>query len=157
MDAIEEISNLFKEYGRTLGSVESYTGGLFASKITSIPGASHFFKGSLVTYATEEKNRLLSIPYADLDKNGVVSNETAATMAGRGAKLLNVDYCISFTGNAGPSTMEGKPVGQVHIAVNAYDACFSFEFHFEGTRSEIQEQSIIVGCELLKNILIEKK
>ena len=55
----ERINKLFREYGYTLGSVESFTGGGFADAITSISGASHFFKGALVTYATEEKNRIL--------------------------------------------------------------------------------------------------
>ena len=50
-----ELNKLFREKGRTLGSVESFTGGRFASEVTSVSGASHFFKGALVTYATEEK------------------------------------------------------------------------------------------------------
>ena len=85
------INKLFREKGRTLGSVESFTGGAFAKEITSISGASHFFKGALVTYATEEKNRLLGIPYKDIDEFGVVSKEVAAQMASNGKKLLNVD------------------------------------------------------------------
>ena len=109
MDSVG-INKLFREKGRTLGSVESFTGGLFAKEITSVSGASHFFKGALVTYATEEKNRLLGISYKDIDEFGVVSKEVAAQMASNGKKLLNVDYCVSFTGNAGPSAMEGKPV-----------------------------------------------
>ena len=60
----EEINKLFRQFGRTLGSVESFTGGLFAETITSVSGASHFYKGGLVTYASEEKNRLLGISTA---------------------------------------------------------------------------------------------
>ena len=55
------INKLFREKGRTLGSVESFTGGSFAKEITSVSGASHFFKGALVTYATEEKARILAL------------------------------------------------------------------------------------------------
>ena len=114
----EEISALFKQVGLTLGSVESFTGGLFAREITSVPGASKFYKGGLVTYATEEKVALLGIPQKDVDQYGVVSKEIALQMAELGRKKLNVDYCVSFTGNAGPSAMEGKPVGEIYIGVS---------------------------------------
>ena len=131
-------NKLFREKGRTLGSVESFTGGSFAKEITSVSGASHFFKGALVTYATEEKNRLLGIPYKDIDEFGVVSKEIAAQMASNGKKLLNVDYCVSFTGNAGPSAMENKPVGEVHIGVAFLDATQVHSYQLEVTRNEIQ-------------------
>ena len=77
----EGINKLFRKVGLSLGSVESFTGGLFAKEITSVPGASHFFKGGLVTYATEEKNRLLDISYEDIDQCGVVSEQIAEAMA----------------------------------------------------------------------------
>ena len=93
MVEVQEINQLFRQFGRTLGSVESFTGGLFAKEITAVSGASHFYKGGLVTYATEEKNRLLGISYAIIDKHGVVSREVAALMAANAQKLLNVDYC----------------------------------------------------------------
>ena len=80
----EEINKLFREHGLTLGSVESFTGGLFAKEITSVPGASHFFKGAVVTYATEEKNRLLGIPYEDIDQYGLpASGDIAAAVQKR--------------------------------------------------------------------------
>ena len=149
------INKLFREKGRTLGSVESFTGGSFAKEITSISGASHFFKGALVTYATEEKNRLLGIPYKDIDEFGVVSKEIAAQMASNGKKLLNVDYCVSFTGNAGPSAMENKPVGEVHIGVAFLDATQVHSYQLEGTRKEIQEKAINIAFELLETLIKE--
>ena len=54
-------------------------------------------------------------PYSEIDTYGVVSQEIAGQMASHGKNLLNVDYCVSFTGNAGPTAMEGKPVGEVYI------------------------------------------
>ena len=153
---IEELSKEFKEKGRSLGSVESFTGGLFASLVTKIPGASKFFKGALVTYATEEKNRFLGISYQDIEKYGVVSKEVAAAMSGNGRSLLNVDYCVSFTGNAGPDAMEGKPVGEVYIGVSAYELTRVYSFNFQGSREEIQNQAIIIACELLHRLLLEK-
>ncbi len=149
------INKLFREKGRTLGSVESFTGGAFAKDITSISGASHFFKGALVTYATEEKNRLLGIPYKDIDEYGVVSKEIAGQMASNGKKLLNVDYCVSFTGNAGPSAMEGKPVGEVHIAVAFLDKVQVHSLNLEGSREEIQNKAINIAFELLENLILQ--
>lgn len=152
-----ELNSLFKEYGRTLGSVESFTGGLFAREITRVPGASKVFKGALVTYATEEKNRILGISQSLINRVGVVSQEVAGEMAGHGKALLNVDYCIAFTGNAGPDAMEGKPVGEIYIAVAAYETCQVFRYQLEGTREEIQSKAVELGYEHLKLTLENRK
>ena len=138
----KEVNNHLLEEGLTLGSVESFTGGLFASRITSVPGASKIFKGSLITYATEEKVKLLGIPQSVIDRFGVVSREVAYYMANNGRQLLNVDVCVSFTGNAGPDAMEGKPVGEVHIGIAIKDKAQIYSLSFSGTRSEIQEAAL---------------
>ena len=155
MADVKEINQIFRQYGRTLGSVESFTGGLFAKEITSVPGASHFYKGGLVTYATEEKNRLIGIPYEAIDQFGVVSKEVATLMAANGQKALNVDYCVSFTGNAGPDAMEGKPVGEVYIAVATYDGVKVYGHQLEGTREEIQKKGVELALDLLKTTIFE--
>ena len=149
------INKLFREKGRTLGSVESFTGGSFAKEITSVSGASHFFKGALVTYATEEKVRLLGISYKDVDEFGVVSKEVAAQMASNAKRLLNVDYCVSFTGNAGPSAMEGKPVGEAHIGIAFYDKTQVFSYQLEGSREEIQNKAINIAFDLLEQSILQ--
>lgn len=151
----EDINKLFREKGRTLGSVESFTGGGFAKEITSVSGASHFFKGALVTYATEEKARILGIPYSEIDTYGVVSQEIAGQMASHGKNLLNVDYCVSFTGNAGPTAMEGKKVGEIYIGVAFYDRVQVFAYQLNGTRENIQKEAINIAYELLKKIIEE--
>ena len=150
-----DINRIFREKGRTLGSVESFTGGGFAKSITSVSGASHFFKGALVTYATEEKARILGISYDDIDKYGVVSQEVAGLMASRGKVLLNVDYCVAFTGNAGPSAMENKPVGEIYIGVAFYDKCQVFSYHLKGSREEIQKEAILIAYEILEKLIQE--
>lgn len=149
------INKLFREYGRTLGSVESFTGGLFAREITKVSGASHFFKGALVTYASEEKNRILGISYDVIDEYGVVSKEVAAQMASNGQKLLNVDYCVSFTGNAGPTAMEGKPVGLIYIGIAIYDKVEVYEFHLSGDRDTIQNEGVKNALKLLEKKILE--
>lgn len=153
----QTLNQKFREYGRTLGSVESFTGGLFASEVTKVPHASRFYKGGLVTYSTEEKNRLLGISYQLVDDYGVISQECAAAMSGNAKCLLNVDYCVSFTGNAGPDAMEGKKVGEVYIGVTAYELTRVFSYQLSGTREEIQRQAINIACELLVQMLEEKK
>ena len=150
-----DINRIFREKGRTLGSVESFTGGAFASDITSVSGASHFFKGALVPYATEEKARILGISYTDIDTYGVVSQEIAGQMASHAKSLLNVDYCISFTGNAGPTAMEGKKVGEVYIGVAFYDKVQVFAYQLEGDRKNIQNEAIKIAYELLEKIIEE--
>lgn len=152
----EELNKIFREKGYTLGSVESFTGGLFANEITRVPGASHFYKGGLVTYATEEKNRILDIPYNDIDKYGVVSEEVALQMAKRGKALLNVDFCISFTGNAGPEAMEGKPVGLIFIGLAYFDQVEVFPYLLKGSRNDIQKEGVNNALEILSKKILDK-
>lgn len=138
----QKVSSYFVENGLTLGSVESFTGGLFASTITSISGASKFYKGSFITYATEEKINLLRIPEELVQQYGVVSKEIAYHMANNARQLLNVDVCVSFTGNAGPEAMENKPVGEVHIGIATKDDARIYSLNLSGTRDEIRRQAV---------------
>ena len=148
------IKEFFTENGFALGSVESFTGGLFASTITSISGASKFYKGGFVTYATEEKNKLLSIPMEIINQYGVISKEVAYHMANNARQILDVDCCISFTGNAGPEAMEGKPVGEVHIAVAWKGAVQVYSLLLKGDRNQIRTQAVEFA---LKKALIVPK
>ena len=151
-----ELKDLFVEKGKTLGSIESFTGGLFAREMTKVPGASKFFKGSIVSYATEEKIRIVGVNENTVKQFGVVSQECCAEMCGHGKFLLNVDYCIAFTGNAGPEVMEGKPVGEVYIGVCAYDLARVQRFQLSGSRDEIQHQAVNIGISMLDALLKEK-
>ena len=103
---MEELVNILKEKKLTIGSVESLTGGLFASSLASIPGVSSVFKGALVTYAIEIKENVCHVPCEIIDQYGVVSSECAYEMAKHGAQVLNTDVTISFTGNAGPLCLD---------------------------------------------------
>ena len=152
----QELKEEFVAKGRTLGCIESFTGGLFAREMTKIPGASKFFKGGIVTYATEEKIRIVGVNENTVKQFGVVSQECCAEMCGHGKFLLNVDYCIAFTGNAGPNAMEGKPVGEVYIGVCAYDLARVQRFQLSGSRDEIQHQAVNIGITMLDALLKEK-
>ena len=153
---VEQIKEQLVNAGLTLGSVESFTGGLFASTITSVSGASKFYKGGFVTYATEEKIRLLGIQVEDVARYGVVSKEIAYHMANNARQLLHTDICVSFTGNAGPDAMEGKPVGEIYIGVCAYELARIQKFQLSGSREEIQSKAVELGIEMLRLLLEEK-
>ncbi len=153
----EELHALFIKANRSLSSVESFTGGRFASSMTAIPGASKFFVGGCVTYATWEKVRLLNIKQERVDKFGVVSQEIAGDMAMHGRFVLGSDYCISFTGNAGPSPMENKPVGLIYIGVSAYNYTQVFEYLLWGSREEVINQALSLGYDHLAKMLEQFK
>lgn len=141
---MKKLLELLSLKGLTLGSVESMTGGLFAAKITAIPGSSKVFKGSVVTYSAEEKINLVGVKKTTIDKCGVVSEEVAKEMAEKGRKLLNVDVCVSVTGNAGPTTEPGgKPVGCYYIAVANEKGVFCHEYLSKGKRNRIRDKATI--------------
>lgn len=97
----------------TIAAVESFTGGAFSAAIVKQPGASAFFKGSLVAYNNSIKEKIgVNTSF------GVVNSEVALAMALRGKEYFDVDYCFAFTGNAGPESLDSLFVGQIFIAIN---------------------------------------
>ena len=137
----DELAKLLIQFNISISSVESFTVGNFATMLGSVPGISKVYKGSLITYQNETKERLLSIPHDVIEKYGVVSKEIASLMCINGKQILDSDICISFTGNAGPDAMEGKPVGLVYIGI-LYKGVNVYELNLKGTRQEIQQQAI---------------
>ena len=117
-----EISQFIWEKGKTLGTAESCTGGRIAEAIVLMPGASNYFKGSIVSYTNEVKEKVLGGSHEVLEEKTAVCEEVAIEMVKGAIKLLNVDYAISATGIAGPSggTHE-NPVGTIWIACGSAD------------------------------------
>ena len=102
----------------SLGTAESCTGGNIAHKITSIPGSSKFYMGSVVSYSNEIKTNILNVSKNTLENHGAVSEETVKEMASGLKKLLHVDYAIATSGIAGPhGGTDAKPVGTIWIAI----------------------------------------
>ena len=132
---MDELAKLLIQFNISISSVESFTVGNFATMLGSVPGISKVYKGSLITYQNETKERLLSIPHE------VIEKEIASLMCINGKQILDSDICISFTGNAGPDAMEGKPVGLVYIGI-LYKGVNVYELNLKGTRQEIQQQAI---------------
>ncbi len=126
----------------SISSVESFTVGNFAAMLGSVPGISKVYKGSLVTYQSETKERLLSIDHETITRYGVVSKEIATLMCINGKTILDSDICVSFTGNAGPEAMENKPVGEVYIGIYFKKDISVYQLNLKGSRQEIVAQAI---------------
>ncbi len=141
---IVQLVELLKEKGQTIGSIESMTGGLFASSITSVPGASKVFKGSVVSYSPLIKENVVGVNPQTIEKYGVVSKEVASEMADKGRKVLDVDYCVSVTGNAGPTSEPGEAgVGEVYIGLASKEKTTVVKKQFSGERNTIREKSLL--------------
>jgi nicotinamide-nucleotide amidase len=149
-----EIGDLLCQKGLTLGTVESATGGLVANLITDIPGSSDYFKGSVVSYSNEVKNRVVGVKSETLDKYGAVSHQVVEEMAIGGRKLLNVDICLADTGIAGPGgATKGKPVGLFYLGVAHKEGVFSRKYQFHGTRGQNKQRTAEAALDWLKEYL----
>ncbi|MDT3728486.1 CinA family protein [Streptomyces sp. DSM 41972] len=113
-----EVVRLLTVNDWTLAVAESLTGGLVAAEITSVPGASKVFRGSVTAYATELKHRLLGVDATLLAQRGAVDPQVAAQMAAGVRTALGADWGIATTGVAGPDPQDGQAVGTVYVAVD---------------------------------------
>ena len=117
-----EIQTMLYESGKTLGTAESCTGGRIAEAIIAVPGASEYFKGAIVSYTNEVKERLLGESHDVLEEQTAVCEEVAREMVQGAVKTLNVDYAISATGIAGPGGGTKEiPVGTIWLAWGTAD------------------------------------
>ncbi|MET7476613.1 CinA family protein [Streptomyces sp. NPDC005648] len=113
-----DVVRLLTVKGQTLAVAESLTGGLVAAEITTVPGASQAFRGSVTAYATELKHELLGVDATLLAERGAVDPQVAGQMATGVRKALGADWGLATTGVAGPDPQDGKPVGTVFVAVD---------------------------------------
>jgi PncC family amidohydrolase len=137
----KELLDALVEKKLTLSSMESLTRGLFSAAFTSIPGASQVFKGGAVTYSDEAKESF-GVKKETIAEKGAVSLECAKEMAVKASEFFNSDIAVSFTGNAGPTASEEKPIGMVFIALRVKDSLFSYELALHGDREEIRRQCV---------------
>lgn len=121
------VLRLLTERGETLAVAESLTGGLVAADITSVPGASRVFRGSVTSYATELKRDVLGVDGTLLAERGAVDPEVALQMAMGVRRVLGADWGIATTGVAGPDEQDGQPVGTVFVAVAGPGDSTAFE------------------------------
>lgn len=125
----EVVVRILKEKGLTIASAESCTGGMFASAITDVAGASEVISSSYVTYSKESKIWELGVPAETIERYGVVSKETAEAMAVGAAKRSGADIAVSVTGFAGPDCDPGHEAGEAYIGYAMGDIKGHFEIH----------------------------
>jgi nicotinamide-nucleotide amidase len=144
------VGALLLQRAQTLGVAESLTGGLVGSRLTAVAGASEWFRGSIVAYATEVKRKLLGV-----GDSPAVSEETAREMAAGAAAALGADVGLSLTGVAGPTEQDGQPVGTVWIGRHTPDgADQSRLLRLFGDRDQIRQIATISALDWLRRTLL---
>ena len=155
-EAIEAvIGKILTDKSLSLSLAESCTGGKIAQSITSISGASNYFKGSVVSYATESKIKILGVGKELIEKYSVVSAAVAKSMALQSQKIFASDYAIATTGNAGPNKGDSEAeIGTVFIALATPKEVFVEEFNFGQPREKVIGRAVNKAFEMLyKEIL----
>lgn len=151
MQVVKIVEKLIKQ-NITIGSVESFTGGLFAARLVDVPGVSKIFKGAIVAYQNEVKAKLVGVNASDLEKYGAVSSIVAQQMARNGKAKLNVDFCFAFTGNADTNNgiVEG---GNVYIALAYGDDEILEHIHIKGDRTQVRNDAVTHAFTILERVL----
>ncbi|MBZ9787766.1 competence/damage-inducible protein A [Psychroflexus sp. CAK57W] len=153
----ERIAEAFTVKGKTLVTAESCTGGRLAAKFTEIPGASAYFKGSVVSYATSAKNDVLQISEELIEKYSVVSSEITQAMAEKANAMFKSDYAIATTGNAGPAKGDSDAeIGTVFIAVATPEETQVHEFQFGKHRERVTQKAVNKALELIYEAILKK-
>ncbi|MGD0394851.1 MAG: competence/damage-inducible protein A [Acidimicrobiales bacterium] len=149
-EAIEDaVARVVTAGGLTLGLAESLTGGLASSRLVNVPGASRWFRGSVVSYASEVKFTVLGVP-----EGPVVSEDAARAMAEGARKVLESDVGLSITGVAGPDPQDGQPPGTVFVGLaRPGRPTESFGFNVPGDRDRVRQYATIAALDLLRRTL----
>ena len=149
------LGRLLTQHKKTISTAESCTGGKIAQLITSVAGASNYFRGSVVSYATDTKISILGVNQQTIKEHTVVSAEVASEMAIGIQKIMQTDYAIATTGNAGPTKEAGKAeVGTVFIALATPNEVIVADFNFGQPREKVIDRAVNKAFEiLLKEIL----
>jgi nicotinamide-nucleotide amidase len=145
------VGSLLRVAGLTLGLAESLTGGLVGARISETAGASDFFRGVIVAYASEVKRELLGVP------DGPVVSEVAATAMARGAaRVLGADVGLAVTGVAGPTEQDGQPVGTVWLGIALDGASSATRVRLPGGREQVRQLATISLLDLLRRRLLAR-
>jgi nicotinamide-nucleotide amidase len=151
----EALGKVLKARGKTVGTAESCTGGYIAHLITSIPGSSQYFKGSVVSYANEIKQQVLSVSASTLEKAGAVSEETVREMAAGALAALDTDYVVVTSGIMGPDGgSPEKPVGTAWVAVANRQRIEAQRFWFRFDRQRNIELTATNALNLLRKFIL---
>ena len=156
-DTLEKIiGNLLRDKKEILCTAESCTGGYIAHRITTVPGSSDYFTGSVVAYANEVKENFLNVPDELIEKYGAVSEEVVRLMAENAKAIFGTDYSIACSGIAGPDGgTEEKPVGTVWIAVAAPREIKTKLLHLGNGRMKVIEETCLNVLNMLRKELMK--
>lgn len=151
------IGRLLSGSGKTLSAAESCTGGTISELITSVPGSSEYYLGSVTSYANEIKAKVLGVPEEILAEYGAVSRECVAAMAEGVRKLTGSDFSVATSGIAGPGGgSENKPVGLVWIGVSSDKGTETFKAIFKGDRKRNMERFAATALNYLRVKLVNE-
>lgn len=146
----KQFGEIMRTKGVTVATAESCTGGYIAHLITSVAGSSEYFKGSVVAYSNEVKNKVLGVDARDIEKYGAVSEQVVRQMAEGARKLLGTDYAVSTSGIAGPDGGSAeKPVGTVWIGLATPDGTQAHKFVFSFTRERNIAKASVRALEMV--------
>lgn len=152
----KEISYKLYESGKTVGTAESCTSGRLGEVISSVPGASTYFKGGIICYATELKTDLLGVSADLIAEKDVVSEEVAKELVKGAIKAMDVDYAIATTGYAGPGGGTEKiPVGTIWIACGSKDDIRTLKLEGDDGRELNLERATFKALQLFVEFLTE--
>jgi nicotinamide-nucleotide amidase len=150
------VGKLLTQQNKTISTAESCTGGNIAQLLTSVSGASNYFKGSVVSYATETKISVLGLSEDLINKYSVVSAEVAKQMAINVKNIMKTDYAIATTGNAGPTKGDSKAeLGSVFIALATPNEVIVEEFNFGQPREKVIDRAVNKSMEMLRKEILK--
>lgn len=157
-DTLENcIGRILAGAGKTLSAAESCTGGTISALMTSVPGSSGYYLGSVTSYANSVKTNVLGVPADIIERHGAVSSECVAAMAEGVRKLTGSDYSVATSGIAGPGGgSEEKPVGLVWIGVSSDNGTETFSFRFRHDRKRNIERFAASALNLLRIKLVNE-
>jgi nicotinamide-nucleotide amidase len=150
------LGRLLTQQNKTIATAESFTGGKIAQVLTSVSGASNYFRGSVVSYATDTKVSVLGVSEETIKKYTVVSAQVAKEMALGIQKLMKTDYAIATTGNAGPSKGDADAeVGTVFLALATLSEVIVEEFNFGQPREKVIDRAVNKAFEMLQKEILK--
>ncbi|KIA99718.1 damage-inducible protein CinA [Flavobacterium sp. JRM] len=150
------VGELLTKKGKTVATAESCTGGKIASLLAAVSGASSYFRGSVVSYATEVKTTVLGVSADLIEENTVVSAAVASSMALNVKRIMKTDYAIATTGNAGPTKGDSNAeIGTIFIAIATPDDVIVEEFNFGQPREKVIDRAVIKSLEMLQKEILK--
>jgi nicotinamide-nucleotide amidase len=150
------IGKLLTRQNKTISTAESLTGGKIGSVLAAVSGASKYYKGTIVSYATEVKVNVLGVSQDLIDQYSVVSAEVASAMALNVKQILKTDYAIASTGNAGPTKGDSNAeIGTVFLAIATPNDIIVEEFNFGQPREKVIDRAMIKSLEILQKEILK--